>query len=97
MRFLSEPWDKNLSEEISRLNGTNCTTNVVIILKPQAKFFLNQNCLFVKLLALNNNMPTVLLTGGTGMIGTHLQNFLLEKGYSIIVLIRNEKQKKPFR
>ena len=40
-------------------------------------------------------MPTVLLTGGTGMIGTHLQNFLLENGYSIIVLIRNEKQRKP--
>ena len=39
-------------------------------------------------------MPTILLTGGTGMIGTHLQNFLLEKGYKIIVLIRNEKQKK---
>ncbi|HYJ62410.1 MAG TPA: TIGR01777 family oxidoreductase [Parafilimonas sp.] len=39
-------------------------------------------------------MPTVLLTGGTGMIGTHLQNFLLENGYSIIVLIRNEKQRK---
>ncbi len=39
-------------------------------------------------------MPTVLLTGGTGMIGSHLQKFLLEKGYSIIVLIRNEKQRK---
>ena len=39
-------------------------------------------------------MPTVLLTGGTGMIGTHLQNFLLENDYSIIVLIRNEKQRK---
>ena len=39
-------------------------------------------------------MPIVLLTGGTGMIGTHLQNFLLENGYSIIVLIRNEKQRK---
>jgi uncharacterized protein (TIGR01777 family) len=39
-------------------------------------------------------MPTVLLTGGTGLIGTHLQNFLLEKGYSIIVLIRDEKQRK---
>jgi uncharacterized protein len=40
-------------------------------------------------------MPTVLITGGTGMIGTHLQNFLLENGYSIIVLIKNEKQRKP--
>ena len=35
-------------------------------------------------------MATILLTGGTGMIGTHLQNFLVEKGYSIIVLVRDE-------
>ncbi len=35
-------------------------------------------------------METILLTGGTGMIGTHLQNFLIEKGYSVIVLVRNE-------
>lgn len=40
-------------------------------------------------------MPTVLLTGGTGMIGTHLQKILLDNGYSMIVLIRNEKQRKP--
>jgi nucleoside-diphosphate-sugar epimerase len=40
-------------------------------------------------------MSTVLLTGGTGMIGTHLQNLLVEKGYNVIVLIRNEKQNKP--
>ncbi len=39
-------------------------------------------------------MSTVLLSGGTGMIGTHLQSFLLEKGYKIIVLIRDEKQSK---
>src|SRR5690349_7838973 len=39
-------------------------------------------------------MTTVLITGGTGMIGTHLQKFLSEKGYSIIVLIRNEKSRK---
>ena len=38
-------------------------------------------------------MSTVLITGGTGMIGSHLQKFLLEKGYSIIVLIRDEKRK----
>jgi uncharacterized protein (TIGR01777 family) len=39
-------------------------------------------------------MTTVLITGGTGMIGTHLQKFLSEKGYSVIVLIRNEKSRK---
>ncbi|HEY2727860.1 MAG TPA: NAD-dependent epimerase/dehydratase family protein, partial [Parafilimonas sp.] len=36
-------------------------------------------------------MATILLTGGTGMIGTHLQKFLLDKGYAIIVLERGEK------
>ena len=35
-------------------------------------------------------MATVLLTGGTGMIGTHLQKFLVEKGYSVIVLARDD-------
>ncbi len=35
-------------------------------------------------------MATILLTGGTGMIGTHLQKFLTDKGYFIIVLMRND-------
>jgi uncharacterized protein (TIGR01777 family) len=35
-------------------------------------------------------MATILLTGGTGMIGTHLQQFLVEKGYNLIVLTRDE-------
>jgi uncharacterized protein len=39
-------------------------------------------------------MATILLTGGTGMIGTHLQKFLVEKGYKIIVLIRDDTQHK---
>jgi uncharacterized protein (TIGR01777 family) len=39
-------------------------------------------------------MSTILITGGTGMIGTYLQNFLLEKNYSIIVLIRDEPKAK---
>ena len=39
-------------------------------------------------------MATVLLTGGTGMIGTHLQKFLIDKGHSIIVLLRGEAQNK---
>lgn len=35
-------------------------------------------------------MATVLLTGGTGMIGTHLQKFLLENNYKVVVLIRDD-------
>jgi len=39
-------------------------------------------------------METVLVTGGTGMIGTALTEVLLKKGYKIIILTRNpEKQK----
>ncbi|HEX4373932.1 MAG TPA: NAD-dependent epimerase/dehydratase family protein, partial [Puia sp.] len=33
-------------------------------------------------------MPTVLITGGTGLIGKALTEKLLEKGYEIIVLSR---------
>jgi len=41
-------------------------------------------------------MATILLTGGTGMIGSHLQKFLIEKDYKIIVLVRdNAKEKSP--
>lgn len=35
-------------------------------------------------------MASILLTGGTGMIGKHLQKFLSDKGYNVIVLIRDE-------
>src|SRR5687768_611726 len=34
-------------------------------------------------------MATVLITGGTGMIGTALSKLLLSKGYTVIVLTRN--------
>lgn len=34
-------------------------------------------------------MATVLLTGGTGMIGTHFQKFLIANNYDVIVLIRD--------
>lgn len=34
-------------------------------------------------------MSTVLITGGTGMIGKHLTKMLLNKGYEVIVLSRN--------
>ncbi|MEP6466026.1 MAG: TIGR01777 family oxidoreductase [Parafilimonas sp.] len=40
-------------------------------------------------------MPTILLTGGTGMIGSHLQKFLVSKGYNLIILIRDEAENKP--
>lgn len=40
-------------------------------------------------------MQTVLLTGGTGMIGTHLQKFLLENNYKVIVLVRDDAMEKP--
>lgn len=35
-------------------------------------------------------MATILLTGGTGMIGRALQQFLTRKGYSVIVLVRDD-------
>lgn len=34
-------------------------------------------------------MPTVLITGGTGMIGTALSRQLLQQGYDVIILSRN--------
>ncbi len=34
-------------------------------------------------------MATVLLTGGTGTIGTHLQKFLVDNNYEVIVLVRD--------
>ena len=34
-------------------------------------------------------MSTVLITGGTGLIGKALTNMLLEQGYEIIVLTRD--------
>ncbi len=40
-------------------------------------------------------MATVLLTGGTGMIGTQLQQFLTGKDYSVIVLIRDDAKQPP--
>jgi len=37
-------------------------------------------------------MQTILITGGTGMVGQSLTNFLLAKGYQVIVLTRQRKQ-----
>jgi hypothetical protein len=39
-------------------------------------------------------METVLITGGTGLIGTALSKFLLSRGYQVIILTRNPKTKK---
>lgn len=37
-------------------------------------------------------MQTVLITGGTGMVGQALTNYLIEKGYEVIVLTRSVKR-----
>lgn len=37
-------------------------------------------------------MQTVLITGGTGLIGTALSRYLLEEGYHVIILSRNPKE-----
>jgi uncharacterized protein (TIGR01777 family) len=37
-------------------------------------------------------MQTILITGGTGMVGQSLTNVLLAKGYQVIVLTRQQKQ-----
>lgn len=37
-------------------------------------------------------MPTVLITGGSGLIGSHLTSILIAKGYYVIVLSRSKKK-----
>ncbi len=37
-------------------------------------------------------MQTILITGGTGMVGQSLTNLLLDQGYKVIVLTRQKKQ-----
>jgi nucleoside-diphosphate-sugar epimerase len=36
-------------------------------------------------------MQTVLITGGTGMVGQGLTNYLIDRGYAVIVLTRSDK------
>jgi uncharacterized protein (TIGR01777 family) len=37
-------------------------------------------------------MATVMITGGTGMIGTHLSEMLADNGYDVIILSRNPQE-----
>jgi len=37
-------------------------------------------------------MQTILITGGTGMVGQALTNYLIDNGYDVIVLSRSEKK-----
>ena len=41
-----------------------------------------------------SKMQTVLITGGTGLIGRALTKMLVEKGYKVIILTRNLKESK---
>jgi uncharacterized protein len=40
------------------------------------------------------SMDTVIITGGTGLVGTALSKFLLSRGYQVIILTRNPKPQK---
>lgn len=42
-------------------------------------------------------MIKILITGGTGLVGMHLQKKLIEKDYEVVVLSRNPKQKNEFK
>jgi uncharacterized protein YbjT (DUF2867 family) len=36
-------------------------------------------------------MPCVLISGGTGLIGSHLVNYLIKKDYDVVILSRKKK------
>ncbi len=36
-------------------------------------------------------MPTVLITGGSGLVGKNLTSHLINKGYQVIILSRNSR------
>ncbi len=40
-------------------------------------------------------MPTILITGGTGLVGSALTKALLQKGHRVIILTRNNSRKQP--
>src|SRR6187399_1465451 len=41
---------------------------------------------------MHKRMETVLITGGTGLIGKHLSKMLKEKGYQVAIISRTRKQ-----
>ena len=42
-------------------------------------------------------MEKVLITGGTGLVGTHLTDKLIEKGYDVAILSRNPKKPNEYK
>ncbi|RYD77316.1 MAG: NAD-dependent epimerase/dehydratase family protein, partial [Sphingobacteriales bacterium] len=40
-------------------------------------------------------MSTILITGGTGLVGSALTKYLVSKGHQVIILTRNAANKKP--
>ncbi|MGB0880498.1 MAG: TIGR01777 family oxidoreductase [Polaribacter sp.] len=42
-------------------------------------------------------MTKILITGGTGLIGRHLTEKLIEKNYEVVILTRNPKNKNEFK
>lgn len=37
-------------------------------------------------------MTTILISGGTGLIGSHLSNFLIKRGYQVVILTRDKEK-----
>lgn len=69
-----------------------CIKLVILVVAPDDEsgvcFLLN---FYLVIFVVNENgiMETVVITGGTGMIGTRLKDRLVQKGYRVIILTRN--------
>ena len=48
----------------------------------------------IELKRTNKKIETILITGGSGLVGTRLSKLLSEKGYTVMHLSRNPKNKK---
>ena len=46
---------------------------------------------------LSLHMTKILITGGTGLVGTHLTKKLIEQNFEVAILTRNPKQKNEFK